>query len=135
VEAAINIEDAFGKFLINVQRWINSSVVSATLYINGVDNGIYIIDKTLGSYKVYDAYIFERNFKLFRNMKLVADFNTGKYVRALFDDIEIDLTQFTLDESATSNLHELTTSFSFESNNASIQHANIAHLILTSNEP
>lgn len=89
-----------------------------------------------GTYTVVDLIgWFNSVDERYRFLKLVGDFNTGKYVRLLIDKFEYDLSDYDGFSSAISEQYGIQLQISLFTRSATSISINIGHIIITGNEP
>jgi len=108
---------------------------NAVLKIDNTNKQISVMDDSL-TFKVIDAItppVFA--YGKFHDVKLVADFSSGYYMRLLYDEHQYDLSKYKLAVGGTPSDEHMETLFTLASNGSNAGFAYMGHMIVTSNEP
>jgi len=111
---------------LDVQGWLSLGMVSKTLQYYGSDGAYHFIADTGDLYDPYGIY---------HHLKLVVDFDTGYYVRALFNENSYDLSAYPLYSEALSGIKHYIIQATFGGRLNHNDKAYVGHMIVTGNEP
>jgi len=135
LELGLALTTTFNYFSISLSR--THDEVKQQAYV--------IIDHDLGAIRIIEAgggYITlgtigdpVGSYKLYQQIKVVADFDTKKYVRVLYNDTEYDVSAYDLYESPDLDIDNQKTVLNIAGRTGSNDTATLGHVIITVGEP
>lgn len=134
-ELGVAFTTEYDYFTLNIQRFDGVNRHWAILAINNTEDAIKILLDDSTYLKVSDLPNSLSTDILFHQIKLVIDIDTGRYVRAMFDDIELDLSDYSYQQVLSGGIHCQKIMAYFHGRSGNNDTANIGHMIVTVGEP
>jgi hypothetical protein len=125
----------FDWFGIGLDYEASSYSYTLAAFLDLGDLAIYIADNLLGMVKVATLTTPVFADGRYEVIKIVGDFGTGKYVRLLYNDMEYDISAYTMDTGAGSATPDMKCELTLQGRAANLDQANIGLIVLTAGEP
>ncbi len=135
IYGAVNLYDTFNQLRLSLYKQDGVNSYIASLQINKVTGKLEYLDST-GVYVTLDTLpLVVSSFGQYHHLKVVADYGTLKYVRAMFNQHQYDLSGIAIRTVAAVATPRNLALFDFYSNGAAAAHARVGLAIVTANEP
>lgn len=134
IQAAFSCGQAFAKLEFHLVRDTGVVAYQAALQVDVASGELNYLDSTNAWVRLADVALDVGDYK-FYHIKLVMDFSTGKYVRALFGNVEYDMSAISCKAWLTASLMTLYGSVRTYSRAAQNDFFYVDHVVLTVNEP
>lgn len=148
----IHTESCIGSKRYGIELCLGDRTGGGTLEVNLIGNMIgggfrigfrYDFDTYKQSIRINDTSYVEvlpsvtigSSYDNVSHIKIVADFNTGKYIRLMIKNVTIDISDYIMQSVEDEGLDEVSIQIIRNGNNLGVRTTDINHVILTANEP
>jgi len=121
---------------IRLRKYVGNNIYRARLRFNPalVPDGMQIEDDN-GDWQDVGNNFYGLNVEMFNHVKLVADFDTNKYVRALWGDTEVDLSAYSLYRVGAGYLNQMLAGVKLYSRSGENDSKYVDYVLVTVDEP
>jgi hypothetical protein len=135
LEAQISGDLNFNYFTIQMKRYVAGNIYWAALRVlRAVPPDIQYLNSAGSWVKIGTSY-FGANIEMFNHIKIVADFENFKYVRAMWGETEYDLSAQSLRQSGTGYLNQMQITCHLQARSGQNDQRYLDYVIVTVNEP
>lgn len=121
---------------IRLRKYVDNNVYRARLRFNpGLVPDKMQIEDDAGDWQTVGNNFYGLNVEMFNHIKLVADFDTNKYVRALWGDTEVDLSAYSLYRVGAGYLNQMLAGVKIYSRDGENDSKYVDYVLVTVNEP
>ena len=135
LEAAFWLPVGGEQFMVTIQRTTGAQELTATVGLNYADQTLDLWTAA-GAWESIDTVgAFEDNSGVYHHLKLVVDFESGYFMRMLYDNRRYDLSNYAVRVTADTAIAMYRTVITFVGLSGQNNDVYIGHVIVTGNEP
>lgn len=134
VEIAYQIEDEEVYFILGIQQNNTVGAFPAVIRIDVENETLEVDDRTDEWVVVASDVVLQKQDYLFNHIKLIADFDTSKYVAIVINNREIDLSDYTIPTGAPSEFNFVAAHLGVQTKEDAAKVGYVDNFIMTQNE-
>jgi len=135
LEVALALLTAWYQVQINLVVYSTDWVRVARVRIRDTEEDVAIKDSDGNYYSIIDTGELDDSWGVFHHLKLVVDFDTGKWDRIMFDEVETDISTYTLEASGASTFRAIQWDVGLYGREGYNDEMVVGRVVLTANEP